>query len=130
MDCGVCSGYLAYSHNIPRKKGKIVYCIGCRPRNKQCAFLKRDCILLSKNKIDFCFECDNFPCKQLKRIDERYKNKYGMSPIENLNYIKNNSLDKFLKKQKRKFKCARCGDTICIHNKKCYNCDTIISWKE
>ena len=130
MDCGVCSGYLAYSHNIPREKGKISYCIGCRPRNKKCAFLKRDCSLLRENKIDFCFECNAFPCDKLKLIDDRYRTKYGMSVVENLNYIKDNGIDKFLRNQKRKYKCFRCGDTICIHNKKCYTCDTIISWKE
>ena len=130
MDCAVCSAYLAYSHNIPRKKGKISYCIGCRPRNKQCAFLKKNCILLRENRIEFCFECDAFPCERLQHIDTRYKTIYGMSLIENLNYIENNGLDQFLKRQRIKYKCSKCGDTICIHNKKCYTCDDIISWKE
>ena len=129
MDCGVCSGYLAYSHNIPKKKG-IVYCIGCRPRNKQCAFIKRNCNLLRDNKIDFCFECDNFPCKNLTHINKRYTDKYGMSFIENLIFIKDKGIDKFIKRQRREYKCSQCGDTVCIHNKKCYTCDTIISWKE
>ncbi len=130
MDCGICSGYLAYIHNIPKKRGKITHCRGCRARNKQCAFLKRDCTLLRENRIDFCFECDTFPCDRLGRIDERYKTKYGMSFIENLKFIKDKGIDNFLIKQNRNYECSRCGDTICIHNNKCYSCDTITSWKD
>ncbi len=130
MDCSVCSAYLAYSHNLPKIKGKISHCTGCRPRNKQCTFITRDCDLLRENKIDFCFECSTFPCDNLKHIDNRYSTKYGMSFIKNLNYIKDNGLDKFIGRQKRKYKCGRCEDLICIHNKKCYSCDTVISWKE
>jgi hypothetical protein len=129
MNCGLCSAYLAYSHNMAKAKGKISHCTGCRPRNKQCAFLARDCDLLRENKINFCFECKKFPCDNLKHIDDHYSTKYGLSFIENLNYIKDNSLEKFISRQKRKYKCSSCGDVICIHNKKCYSCDKISSWK-
>ena len=130
MDCGVCSAYLAYAHGLPKKKGKISHCPGCRPRNKACAFIKRDCDLLKNDKIEFCFSCPVFPCRNLTYIDARYKTKYGMSFIENLNYIKKNGLEKFLKKQKKTYGCPRCGDLVCIHNRKCYRCDTVVSWKE
>ena len=125
MDCGLCMSYLAYSHNIPKKRGKISHCIGCRPQNKQCAFIKRDCELISENKIEFCFNCNKFPCNNLERVNNTYSTKYGMSLIENLILIKKNGIDSFVKIQKNKYKCSRCGDTICIHNKKCYSCDTI-----
>ena len=39
-------------------------------------------------KGDFCFDCDKFPCDRLKRLDKRYREKYGMSEIENLNKIR------------------------------------------
>ena len=90
MDCSICSGYLAYAHNIPKERGKVTWCIGCRPRNKQCAFIKRDCKLLREDKIDFCFECRKYPCEKLKRMDKKYTEKYGMSFVENLDFIKVN----------------------------------------
>ncbi len=130
MDCGVCSGYLAYHQNIPKKRGETVHCTGCRPRNKQCAFIKRDCTLLKENRIEYCFECGDYPCAALKRLDKRYSTQYGMSFIENLNYIRDNSIKEFIIQQEKKYRCPRCGGTICIHNKKCYACDTITSWKE
>jgi hypothetical protein len=129
MNCGICSAYLAYSRNIPRKRGKIIHCIGCRPRNKQCAFLKGYCTRLNNGEVQFCFECNDFPCYRLSRLDQRYKEKYGMSMIENLNEIKNSGIDKFLKDQREKYRCPECGGVICIHNKKCYDCEKIESWK-
>jgi hypothetical protein len=66
MNCAICSGYLAYKNNLPKVRGKISHCKGCRPRNKQCAFLKKRCednLKLLRGEIDFCFECDFFPVR-------------------------------------------------------------------
>ncbi|MFC1995459.1 DUF3795 domain-containing protein [Chloroflexota bacterium] len=41
MNCGICSGYLASKYDIKSKGIKMPYCIGCRPRDKKCAFLKK-----------------------------------------------------------------------------------------
>ncbi len=129
MNCSICSGYLAYSRNIPKRRGKITHCTGCRPRNKQCAFLKGRCQKLSNNRITFCFECDDFPCYSLRHIDARYRKNYDMSMIDNLNEIKQSGIDTFLKNQRKKYKCPRCGGVICVHNRKCYDCETIENWK-
>lgn len=40
MNCGICSSYLAYKNNMYGKG--FTNCTGCRARNKQCAFLKKD----------------------------------------------------------------------------------------
>jgi len=129
MNCSICSGYLAYSRNLPRQRGKIIHCAGCRPRNKQCAFLKGHCQKLTNNRITFWFECDNFPCYGLRRIDERYRKNYDMSMIDNLKKIKQSGIDAFLKNQRKKYECPRCGGVICVHNRKCYDCETIESWR-
>jgi len=66
MNCGICSAYLAYKNNISRKV--VSNCMGCRARNKQCAFLKKKCrddLKLLKGEIEFCFECGYFPCENL-----------------------------------------------------------------
>jgi len=85
--------------------------------------------MLKENKVDFCFKCKNFPCSRLRHTDERYRNDFGMSLNENLYEIKNEGLDKFLENQKEKYKCSKCGGVICVHNKKCYYCEKIESWK-
>jgi uncharacterized OB-fold protein len=45
-----------------------------------------------------------------------------MSMIENLEYIQKNGIDNFLKKERERWKCSKCGGIICVHNKKCYTC--------
>lgn len=128
MDCNICSSYLAYSRNIPKERGKIHHCIGCRPRNKKCAFLKGKCPYYKE--IQFCFECEDFPCESLKTLDKRYRTKYNMSMIENLNEIKSNGINEFLKNQREKYRCPNCGGVISVHNKRCYDCEKIESWRE
>ncbi len=130
MNCAICNAYLAYKNNLPKVRGKISHCKGCRPRNKQCAFLKKRCednLKLLKGEINFCFECDCFPCYGLERLDNSYKQKYEMSMIENLLEIKNKGIQEFIKNQYRKYKCPECDGLMSVHNKKCFPCEKIES---
>lgn len=98
------------------------YCAGCRPRGKNCAFLKKQCAKLSNGEVAFCYKCADFPCRRLKTIDERYRSRYRTSLIENLNFIKANGIDEFLKNQHAVWGCKTCGELICCHNGVCYSC--------
>jgi len=101
MNCGVCRGYLAYSKNIPRLRVDVTHCSGCRERNKQCAYLKGHCAQLGERKIDYCFECKEFPCTRLKKLDERHRKKqWDMSFTQNLTEIKDKGIEEFLKPRK------------------------------
>ena len=123
MNCAICSGYLAEKHNVKSHGIKMPYCAGCRPRKKMCAWLKKRCDLLMNNKVKYCNECKDFPCRNLKHLDERYRTHFRMSMLENLEYIKKNGTEKFLKEQEKKWKCSKCGGTICCHNGLCFKCD-------
>lgn len=93
MNRGVCREYLAYSRKIPKLRGDIIHCSGCRERNKQCAYLKGHCTQLREHKIDYCFACKEFPCKRLKKLDERYRKKqWGVSFTQNLMEIKDKDI--------------------------------------
>jgi hypothetical protein len=46
-----------------------------------------------------------------------------MSMIENLEFIRDNGIDKFLRWQAKRYKCSTCGGAICVHNGRCYVCD-------
>ena len=48
-----------------------------------------------------------------------------MSTIDNLRYIKENGIERFLQEQEEKHKCPNCGGMICVHNEKCYSCHTL-----
>ena len=122
MNCAICSGYLAYRHDVKSKGIRIPYCTGCISRDKQCAFLKKRCKLLINKRVKYCYECDDFPCQKLKRIDERYRKYHRMSMIENLEYVRDNGINQFLVKEKERWKCPGCGGVICCHNGICFNC--------
>jgi hypothetical protein len=122
MNCGVCSGYLALQHDVKSKGIKMSYCAGCRPRDKKCAFLKKQCQLLLNGQIKYCHECQDFPCYRLRGLDQRYKSLYRMSMIENLRSIKTNGISQLLQEQEKKWKCPECGEVICCHNGLCFNC--------
>lgn len=131
MNCAICSGYLAFKYDVKSKGIRMPYCIGCRPRDKKCAFLKKRCTLLLEDQVQYCYECEDFPCTRLQRLDKRYKNNFRMSMTENLEYMRENGIEQFLKKEEGKWKCPECGALICCHNGICFNCglDKLINKK-
>jgi hypothetical protein len=124
MDCGICISYLAMQNDLNKKGFRKSYCAGCLPRGKNCAFIfmKKNCDLLGKGLVRFCYECQDFPCRRLKTIDKRYRTKYHMSMIANLEYIRDKGIGKFLEKEREKWRCPECGGVICCHNGLCLNC--------
>ena len=120
MNCRLCIGFFGYTMNGKKRKGK---CVGCRPRDKGCAFLKKHCKKIAKSEIDFCYKCTDFPCQHLQKLDKYYIDRYDMSMIKNLEFIEEKGMEKFLQQQQETYKCTDCGNVICVHNGKCYNCD-------
>ena len=123
MNCGLCVNYLAMKNDLDKHGFKRMYCQGCLPRGKNCVFMKEHCKLLGDGLVRFCYECQNFPCKRLKALDKRYRTKYHLSMIENLEFIRENGIESFLEKQEEKWRCGNCGDVICCHNGLCLSCD-------
>ena len=122
MNCELCVSYLALKNDINKKGFRKKYCAGCRTDHKSCN-LKRQCKQLESGTIQFCYECVEFPCKQLIALDRRYHLKYHMSMIDNLQYIKAHDIEQFLKKEEIKWQCPDCGDMICCHNGICLHCN-------
>jgi len=104
-----------------------IQCVGCKPSGKSCAHLKKFCKKLLKNEIEYCYECIDFPCKQLQKLDKKYRERFNMSMIKNLEYIRDKGMKEFLKSQEEKYKCQNCQGVICVHNGKCYSCDTLVN---
>jgi hypothetical protein len=97
-------------------------CTSCRVYDKNCAFLKRDCELLREGSVQYCYQCDDFPCGNLERLEKRYRKKYDTSLIGNLLEIRDNGVELFIKGQLEQYNCPECGEIICLHTNKCYNC--------
>jgi len=117
MNCALCIGYLREKNVCPGcngpDEGKSFSCAACRI--KRCEEPK------SRNSR-FCFACAKFPCARLKHLDKRYRTKYGMSMLENLENIRKLGLKNFVTQEKIRWKCPSCGATICVHRKECLLC--------
>ncbi len=122
MNCNVCAGYLASRHEVKAHGIRMMYCIGCRPRDKTCAFLKKGCSLLRKGEVEYCFECGDFPCERLKAIDKRYRENFRMSEVDNLKHIQERGIGRFLEAEEYKWRCQECGGVISCHNGICFDC--------
>lgn len=125
MNCAICSRFLSYVNNL---KGS--QCPGCRPGNKKCSYLFKKCsginsALEGNSNACYCFECDQYPCKQINRMNDRYRNNYEMSVKDNLESINTIGIEQFTEQQYAKYRCSNCGGLISIHNRKCFKCDTI-----
>ncbi len=110
INCGVCRAHLRA--NKP--------CNGCYDHNQVQPKTRDQCPirLCDKRKSRFCFDCAEFPCDQLRHLDKRYRTKYGMSEIENLNFIKKNGIRKFLESERRKWISDK--GVRCVHDGKYY----------
>ncbi len=123
MNCNLCISYQAMRYNLNSKGFHRKYCSGCIPRGENCTHMGDQCKQLAEAAIRFCFECESFPCKRLKTLDKRYRTKYRLSMIENLETMRDNSVELFLKEEKAKWRCPECGAFICCHNGLCLQCN-------
>jgi hypothetical protein len=120
MNCGICLGYL-------REKNR---CPGCRNLENKKEYLRK-CIIRNCEKLRECNKkycgrwCDKYPCRRLKALDKRYRTRYGMSMVENLENIEKEGIREFVKSEKEKWKCRKCGEVICVHRKVCLKCGTV-----
>lgn len=117
INCSTCLGFL-------REKNK---CTGCNSNTESkpnhcfvCSI--KTCSYLAQTYSKLCYECPIYPCKRLKQIDKRYRIRYNISLIGNLETIKTIGLDAFLQHETSKWKCPDCGGTICVHRAYCLHC--------
>jgi hypothetical protein len=71
--------------------------------------------LCGKRRGRFCYDYPPFLCDRLQRLDTRYRTRYGMSEIENLEYIRDRGMDPFLENERSKWVSNR--GILCVHDK-------------
>jgi hypothetical protein len=119
MNCALCSAFHREKNHCPgcllEDVTKSKYCIECIIKN--CDQLD----LAGRKK--YCYTCKEFPCKRIKQMDKRYSTKYGMSVIENLEYIKEKGIRKFVQNERHRWTCQHCGGLIVVHKENCLYCN-------
>ena len=82
----------------------------------------KNCEDLAAGGHQFCFSCAKYPCADLLHLDDRYRTKYGVNVIANLERILAIGVKSFVAKEKAKWSCPECGSRLCMHKPQCVNC--------
>ena len=117
MNCGICIGFLRSRNQCP----------GCHFLDKDQSRNRRKCVIRNCEYLDgstsgFCYECPKYPCARLKRLDKRYRTKYRMSMIGNLENVKLSGLERFLDQENSKWTCCNCKSRLSAHRESCLEC--------
>ncbi len=117
MNCRICRAYARQKNPCPGCRGdnslKTKTRVECRIKN---------CGKIASGKAKYCFTCDSFPCDRLKHLDERYRTKYRMSMIENLENISKRGIRHFVSEEKERWTCPECGKMIRVREPECLYC--------
>ena len=117
MNCRLCRAYIRDKNRCPgcrvEDNTKPNYCFICKIKN---------CDHLIDSNARYCFECNEFPCARLKRLNKRYRARYSMSMLENLESIKVSGIRQFIRDEKQRWRCTECGDMISVHKPHCLAC--------
>ena len=115
MNCLLCTRFL-------RAKEP---CRGClftdenKPEHCRKCF-KKDCT--AARGITYCVECEEYPCRRMKYMEETYRTRYLMSLDENGRFALRYGPEAFMEREREKRACRKCGGVISIHERACSEC--------
>lgn len=106
IDCGICELHtcekdsdlykVLISRGISEEK---IPCRGCRNIDGKCPVINDKCTTytcITSKDIQFCFDCDEFPCRKLHPAADRAEKLPHNMKVYNLCTIKNIGLEKFI----------------------------------
>jgi hypothetical protein len=94
---------------------KYKACPACNyDERKKLICLFHNCEIIKTNQSGLCYECENFPCEKLEKLDKKHKEREEVSMIANLKYIQENGVQNFLQSEEEKWRCPECGGVVCI----------------
>ena len=120
LDCSLCKRALAEENPCP----------GCHgPAENKPEFCRERCgiILCGKrreNGYEFCDECPDYPCEDVREKENRYTSKYPLyeSPGKNLRDIRRLGMEQFLEAEREQWTCKECGHIVSVHTGICSGC--------
>ncbi|MBN2281839.1 MAG: DUF3795 domain-containing protein [Candidatus Marinimicrobia bacterium] len=116
MNCAICMAFQREPN----------HCEGCQGTDENKPKSCLNCIIV--NCVDlpasgFCYDCEKLPCRRMKQLDKRYRTKYNMSMLENLQMIKEKGIEYFLENENKRWQCETCGGLMDVHRGRCMICE-------
>lgn len=101
-------------------------CVGCRAEGDKpyhCTVCSvKGCAEKRGDPSAPCGECPKFPCRRIKDLDKRYREKYGMSFRENIEAAGRDGAAAFVEAARLQWSCPACGELLCVHTGSCLRC--------
>lgn len=115
INCMVC-----YRHCYHKKP-----CAGClgsdTGKPEHCRKCKiKACV--NEKSLTYCYECADFPCKQIRALEKSYTTRYKKSLVANSHSVKTIGLEAFMNQQREAYTCPHCGGIISMHDAECSDC--------
>jgi hypothetical protein len=117
INCGTCKAY-------QRERNKCSGCLSVSGKkvNNCSRCLIKNCKSLAETDSKFCYDCPEFPCLTLRKIDKRYRLRYETNLIQNLGIIKETGIVEYLRNESSRWTCKSCGSVLSVHQKSCTKC--------
>lgn len=131
--CGACDVYIANQKgSIDEKarewqmKTEDLICSGCKTAitSIYCKHCKIK-LCAQKNKVDFCYQCDQFPCSVLLAF-KNDKNPHHSIALHNLRQIKDKGVCSWLDEQEIRWSCPDCRTKFSWYQESCSKCGCVL----
>ena len=128
--CQACSLFIATQEDPERLKGiaaryqvseEAARCCGCRSekRGPYCTVCTM-CVCAARRGIDFCIECAEYPCDDLRRFQS--ERPHRMELWDDLERIGAVGYKMWLREMGDNYTCPRCGTVNSAYDLKCRKC--------
>lgn len=118
MDCAVCYKHVGIRKYAKPRAGCLQGDIG---KPEHC----RTCKIIScahEKGHTRCLECMDFPCKLIKNMEKSYRQRYGVSLVENSLTAREKGVAAFLEQDRARWTCTACGGAFSLHDDVCSEC--------
>ncbi len=123
--CAACPMYIETQKGTPVEIENIgpVRCNGCRsgivpPWCNDCGI--KNCA--RNKKIDFCSQCEDFPCEQMENFKNDKTYPYHTEVYDNLRIIKEEGEENWITQMKQRWFCSDCGEIKSWFEVECKKC--------